>query len=308
MNQPLLQRAEKIKVSDFTILGELARLGSIREVARLMRSTPAQISRRLKTIEKTVGYRIFERGPKGLILTGSGQEILRFAQMVNGEFQNVISHRKQKRSALDRPLGVASTSFLLSYLAVPALGEVLKKLPDLRSYVLAFNPDDLSSAGIKSAFQLAIHPTPIDWPRSWQTELMGHIRWGLFAKKGHSLTRSQALLDEVPFVYPMMWDGGKLVVQNDNCPLPVNQRNSFVGTQTAEQAMHLIQRSNVVGFLPHLLMQETLQRGQVVEIKIREWPSIEQSVYLSFRTDLVTEAQHQAFRQSIRHILLHSNS
>lgn len=300
----MLLKAERIKVSDFAILGELARLMSIREVARLMKSTPTQISRRLNVIEKTLGYRIFERGPKGLFVTGAGQDALKFAQMVNGEFHAVVSSRKQKRSSLDRPLGIASTSFLLSYAAVPALSEAMKQLPDFRAYVLALNPDDLIAAGVKGAFQVAIHPSDQDWPRSWQTELVGHLRWALFMRKGHPYLKSEKAIEEVPFVYPMMWDGTKLVVQNDNCPLPVNQRNSFFGTQTAEQAMHMIRHSKeIAGFLPRLLMREAVRNGNVVEVTVPGWPTIEQPIYLSLRTDAVTDAQYRTLRSAIHLIL-----
>lgn len=295
-----MQRAEKIKVSDFAIIGELARLMSIRDTARVMRTTPVQISRRLNTVEKTLGYRIFERGPKGLIVTGAGQDAVKFALSMGNEFFSIISSRKQKKSTLDRPVGVASTSFLLSYAAIPALCQVFKQMPDLRSYVLAFNPDDLVAAGIKGAFQLVVHPQAMDWPRSWQTEHVGNLRWALYGRRGHPLSKGRGGVEEAPFVYPLMWDGTKLLVQNDHCPLPVNQRNSFVGTQTAEQAMHLVEQSNLVGFLPTLLMRESLRKGAVTEIEIPEWPAIEQPIYMSFRTDLITEPLYHAFRAALK--------
>ena len=303
MNPSLLQKSEKIKISDFSMLGDLARLMSIREVARHMRTTPAQISRRLKVVEKTLGFRIFERGPKGLIVTGAGQEALKLALLVMGEFQAILGNRRNRKASLDRPLGIASTSFLLSYAAIPALSEMIKVLSDVRSYVMSFNPDDLMAAGVKGAFQMAIHPTAFDWPRSWQTELVGHLRWSLFARKGHPFLRSREALEEVPFVYPMVWDGAKLTVQSDYCPLPVNQRNSFVGTQTAEQAMHLVRQSNVVGFLPELLMSDALEQGQVVEIDMPSWPVTEQAVYLSIRTDAVLESHYRVFSAALRRIL-----
>ncbi len=303
MNQLLLQKAEKFKVSDFNLLIELARLGSLRETARLLRSTPAQISRRLKHIEQVLGYRIFERGPKGLILTGAGQQVLKLSLLVNGEFQSVLEHRRNKRALADRPIGFASTSFLLSYAVIPALAETYTQAPNLRSYVLSFNPDDLVAAGIKGAFHVAVHSASLDWPRTWQSVLVGQIRWGLFAKKHHPILRAKYSLDELPFVYPMMWDGDKLVIQNDNCPLPVNQRNSVVGTQTAEQAMHMIRLSNMVGFLPYLLMRESLASGEVVEIPRSGWPTVEQPVYLSIRTDAITEVTYEILRRELRSVL-----
>lgn len=304
MNQLLLQRIERIKLSDFIILNELNRLSSIREVARLMRTTPVQISRRLKMLEKNIGVKIFERGPKGLFLTGPGHQVVKFSTLINEELQNTIVNRRQKKTtAADRPLGIASTSFLLSYLVIPALADSLKIQSDFRSYLIAFNPDDIVAAGVKGAFQMAVHPTAYDWPRTWQSELVGHVRWGLFARKDHPLVRGKAHVEEVPFVYPMMWDGTKLVVQNDFCPLPVSQRNSFIGTQTAEQAMHLVYRSNVVGFLPLPMMRDHVDRKQVVEFKVPNWPVFQQSVYLSLHSDSVSENKYRIIKAAIQEIL-----
>lgn len=303
MNKLVLQKAEKIKMSDFTILDELARHGSLREVARLVQSTPVQISRRLKIIEKAMGYRVFERGPKGLSLTGQGHELMKSVQAVNGEFHAMLSRRREKQKGIDRPMGIAATSFLTSFAVVPVMSGLMKDFPAQRFYVHAFNPDDLISAGVKGAFHIAVHPNPMDWPRSWQTELVGHMGWGLFAKKGHPLTRSLKDLEEVPFVYPLMWDGGKLVVQNDNCPLPVLQRNSYVGTQTAEQARHFVYQSHVVGFLPRLLMREEVERGKAVEIDIPDWPSFSQPIHLSVRIDSVPELYYRELKSRLRDLL-----
>lgn len=303
MNHFLLQKCERLKFSDFMILSELAHLGSIRETARVIRSTPAQVSRRLQMIEKTLGYRVFERGTKGLIVTGAGQEVLKLAQQFNGEILRVFENRRGKTRTLDRPIGIGATSFLLSHAAIPALGQVLLEIPDARSYLLAFGPDELITAGVKGAVQMAVHPSAMDWPRTWQTELIGHMRWSLFVRKGHPLIKNLSMLEEVPFVYPMVWDGSKLVVNNDSCPLPVNKRNSFIGTQTAEQAMHLVRASNVVGFLPNVLMRDSLNQKHVVELLVPHWPKIEQPVYLSLKADSISDRLYRTFSRHLRLVL-----
>lgn len=111
----MYQKGDRIKVSDFAILDELARVGSIREAARSFRTTPAQISRRLKVIERAFGYRIFERGVKGLALTGQGSVLMKSVMVINGEFHKVIGARKRGQLEVDRPVGLASTSFLTTY-------------------------------------------------------------------------------------------------------------------------------------------------------------------------------------------------
>ena len=300
MNKLFLHRAEKMKLSDFTILSELSRLGSLREVSRQMNTTPVQISRRLKVIEKALGYLIFVRGPKGLTLTGQGHELMKSVQAMNGEIHSILSHRKQKKNDVDRPLGIAGTSILTSYAIVPVLCEMMKSFPEQRNYVHAFNPDDLIAAGLKGAFQVAVHPEPMDWPRSWQTELIGHMNWKLYARKGHPLTKSLQGIEEFPFVYPLMWDGTKLALQDDNCPLPVTKRNSYVGTQTAEQGKHFIYQSNLVGFLPQLLMNEDVERNKVIEIDVAEWPSIQQPIYLSVRTDSVPDKFYREMKTRLK--------
>jgi DNA-binding transcriptional LysR family regulator len=251
-------------------------------------------------METTLGLRMFERTGTGINLTSTGGEVLKMAEAFVDDF-NALT--KGGGKAGGQNLGVASTSFLLASVAIPAVCKVMNKMPQLRSHFLAVSPDEFTKAGLAGAYHLAIHPTAYDWPRSWQTEIIGQISWGLFARAANPLIKGKTPIAEMPFVYPLQWDGARLSPQNDYCPLPLSERRTHVGTQTAEQAIQIVLHSDIVGFLPRIMAHEYVARKILQEVKVPRWPSVEQPVYLSIRTDAVSQAVFKAVRSAARGIL-----
>ena len=67
--------------------------------------------------------------------------------------------------------------------------------------------------------------------------------------------------------------------------------------------MHLVRYSQIVAFLPRLLMRELIAQGSVVELEVSEWPAIAQPIYLSLRTELVSERFQKNFSEKLKGVL-----
>lgn len=78
---------EQLKIKDLKIISMLERFASLRSLSRHIGMEPQNLSKRLDVIETTLGYRLFERSPKGIALTSEGRYAI---DKTKGILQNVF--------------------------------------------------------------------------------------------------------------------------------------------------------------------------------------------------------------------------
>jgi len=61
------------------------------------------------------------------------------------------------------------------------------------------------------------------------------------------------------------------------------------GTATADAAIVLAEKSDQLAFLPEIIARDRLKRRTLKRIYVKNWPTVKRTVYLSMRTDTVTE-------------------
>lgn len=61
---------------------EISRCGSISKAAKNLFLTQPNLSTALKNLEDEIGFRIFERIPRGVIVTTKGYEFLKYADSI----------------------------------------------------------------------------------------------------------------------------------------------------------------------------------------------------------------------------------
>src|SRR3712207_1893110 len=75
----------RLTVSDLEYFLQVARLGSIREVARANDIEPAQLSRIMKRFEQRSGRKLFTRSSRGIGLTPEGANVRQSVEKALGE-------------------------------------------------------------------------------------------------------------------------------------------------------------------------------------------------------------------------------
>ena len=83
---------------------EVARLGSLNKAAETLLTAQPNISRSIKELETELGITIFQRSPKGMVLTPEGEEFMDYARDILGRISKMESaykngaHKKRKFS------------------------------------------------------------------------------------------------------------------------------------------------------------------------------------------------------------------
>jgi len=110
---------------------------SLTNGAKKLKVTQANVTLRIKQLEKNLGYKLFHRVPKGIILTKEGETLLPLATQIIKklkEAQNVM-----KNINVQNTLIIASTFSNASMRLIPFLQKINKDFPSLQLELITNN-------------------------------------------------------------------------------------------------------------------------------------------------------------------------
>lgn len=167
---------------DLRVFVSVATTGSFRTAAERLFSSQPSVSRAIARLERQLGVRVLERGPRGAQLTEAGAIVLRHARQVGAQMASLRSDLDHERKHVLR-LGAAATA-AGSYLA-PFLAEWIPAHPEVRVEVVEAGSMRLREVLAVGECDLAIVPLPMRGP--FETVPLAAPRVRAFFPQGHQL-------------------------------------------------------------------------------------------------------------------------
>ena len=153
----------------------VARHGRFGVAAAMLNVSQPSLSAQISEVEADLGTRLFQRGRSGVRLTASGTEVVRRAQKILREVEDL---RASVTSGL--PFGGRLRLGVLPsigpYLLPRAIASIHRQHPGLRVSVREENTQSLEQ-GLRSARFDVIVSTPEDHPNTRQVRLFGERLW-----------------------------------------------------------------------------------------------------------------------------------
>jgi len=112
------------------IFSTVAKSNSITLGAKKLKVTQANVTLRIKQLEKQLGFRLFHRIPKGVVLTKEGEKLLPLAHDVEKKFKQI--QMQMKNINTQNSLIVASTYTNASKRLIPFLKKINTDFPSLK--------------------------------------------------------------------------------------------------------------------------------------------------------------------------------
>jgi len=97
---------------DLRFVLAIAREGNLSRAATVLGVTHTTVGRRLKSCEKQLGVRLFDRTPDGFVLTPAGEDLLGTAEQVEADVLAAQSRLMGRDAELRGPLVVSTLDFL----------------------------------------------------------------------------------------------------------------------------------------------------------------------------------------------------
>jgi len=143
-----------------------ARTGSFKAAAEALHITASAVSHRIAGLEKTLGERLFERGPRGVVLAPAGRQLSAATGRAFGDLSRALA----RHSAGSRRLRLSAVPIFASYWLLPRLGQFLSAHPEIELQVEASPRMTDMEAGLAGggAAHTAKATGRMSWPRrSW---------------------------------------------------------------------------------------------------------------------------------------------
>ena len=137
-----------------------ARSGSFKAAAEALHITASAVSHRIAGLEKTLGERLFERGPRGVTLSATGRLLASTTGRAFGDLARALA----RQGAGSQRLRVSAVPIFATHWLLPRLGQFLAAHPniDLPSWT---GGEPLPGGDFPmTGFEALVHDLGIDYP------------------------------------------------------------------------------------------------------------------------------------------------
>ena len=125
---------------------EIVRSGSLREASERLNVAASALSRQVRKLEHEAGMALFERGPRGMVLTGAGEAYARYARAVALEHDRVRAELAEIRGLRRGTVRVASVEGLVADVLPLAIAGFLATHRGMRVKLTTLGTDDVIAA------------------------------------------------------------------------------------------------------------------------------------------------------------------
>ena len=206
----------------------VAHHGSAGGAARALDVAHATVLRRIQSIERDFGMRIFDRLPSGLVLTEAGRPLLAAAESIDKTILETRRLLAGRSAELAGPLRITTTDSLMDSLMPSLLQEFRALYPAVVVEVLVTNSKlDLDAMDADVALRAAEHP-----PESWVGRRLARMNFAVYATPSYLSRHEDTAWQEMDWLLPEspLSDApvGRWITRTVDSRRAVFKANSFV--------------------------------------------------------------------------------
>ncbi len=184
-------------------LDEIVRAGSIRQAALRLNVAASAINRQLIALEQDLGATLFERLPRGLRLTASGEILIAHVRETMTSYELATDRIAQLKGLLRGKIVIGTMGGLAAGLLADAILAFRKKHPWVRVVVRVLGRDALVAAVLEGEIDLGL---AYDMNRSPRLHVVArseqHV--GAVVARGHPLAARTAVRFTDCLAYPLV--------------------------------------------------------------------------------------------------------
>jgi DNA-binding transcriptional LysR family regulator len=289
-----------LRLADVATFLAVCRYGSLTSAARAIRVTPSQVSKSIVRLERQLNITLLMRNSRGVLLSEAAQRALPHLEAMMARV------RALRRDDAEQPQGVVTVA-APSYLLGRVVTGLAEALPTWRFRGLLSSPANVRASVTKNMFDVAVAMGDETGSESWIAEPVGDLRLGLFARADTAqllepFPASVERVREVPFISPLQRVHGDLVPAEDDCPLPHGRRKLGHEVETFAVGLELASRTDQLVFGPVIAASEYLDRGELVEIPVKDW-DVREALCAFINQDRVNVQVSKALLKLVRELL-----
>ena len=159
----------------------VARAGTLSAAARLLQVDQSTISRRLATLEETAGARLFDRTPRGYVLTVAGEAVRSRVEELESQALGIERQLLGRDSQPAGQVRLAASDSFAAWFLVPRLAPFYTRYPGIRLELVTGNqPVNLAHREADISLRLSKPKEP-----NLIARRLGQAEWSVYASSGY---------------------------------------------------------------------------------------------------------------------------
>ena len=276
---------------------EVAEHGSVRSAADSMNITASAISRHIAILEKSVGSPLFERRPRGMVLTEEGKILSKYARRMIGNMDLVKSAVDEIKGLRRGVVRVAAIEAAASSIVYPAIREFVATYTDINFEVEIISRDNVDvlhslfrgEADIGVFFKLNQN-ADVRYLAEFETPIM------LVVSPNHPLAKRAIVSVEDLRGLPVGGLSSCTYTRRitDQALNPFGIKLDYTLTVNSIQLAKEFARTGAgVTILPEIAVRRECAHGSLIAIPVNEWSMLHmRSAICCFRDAVLSKAAH----------------
>lgn len=274
---------------------EVTEQGSVRSAADKLNITASAISRHIAVLENMIGSPLFERKPRGMVLTDEGEILAKYARRMVGNMdlvKSAVEEIKGLRRGIIRISAIEATASSILY---PAIREFMSTHTDITCEVEIVSRDNIDVAhtlfrgeadiGILYKFNQNVD---MDYLAEFSTPIM------LIVASNHPLARREMVtvhdLERLPVCGLAPTTYTRRIIDQALQPLGI-KLDYILTVNSVEMAKEFARTGVGATILTEISVRRECMNGSLVAIPVDEWSLLHlRSAICSFRGAELTKA------------------
>lgn len=245
-----------------------ARLGNLTEAAASLDMSQPALSKSIKSLEKTLGVRLLERGRFGVSVTPFGQALVQHGQVVEAEMRHALAQIQAMRGAQSGHVLIGCGPTEATRLLPLALKALAQDRPEIQVTVL-YGLNEALMPWVKQGevdFALSSVPGRASDPDLTHEHLLTESAT-VVARTGHPLSVHKmvtpALLNQYPWVLPRQHELERVAFDDYFMAHGMEPPKAQVETTSTVLMKAMVMQSDALTFIPQELIHWEVKAGQL---------------------------------------------
>lgn len=252
----------------------VAKNQSFTKAANELFITQPAITKHIKTLEQSLGLRLFNRKGNSIILTQPGEVLFRYATKIFGIYQEALTELALYKNEISGYLRLGASTTIAQYLIAPVLASFYEKFPNIKLNLVNGNTETIENAILSNRIDLGIvegkkHSTGIKYIDFTEDELVAVVH-----AKSRLSVLSEITLEElisIPMVLRERGSGTLDVINSalNECGIKLSDLQVIMYLGSTESIKSFLEYSNCLSFMSVKALEKEVASGQLKIISIK---------------------------------------
>lgn len=263
----------KLRLKHLRLIDALARNGNLHRVAGEVNVTQPAATKILQDAEAVLGVRLFERLPRGMLLTDIGSFVAGYASRMLRETDSFAEGLDNLKAGGYGALSIGAIMATTPGILPKAIAELKRRRPLMTIKLLAATSDILLEALERNEISLAIGRfTDARNPLTFEIEPLATEELWIFVDQSHPLAERASIgLKEtahLPWVLQPRPSPMRELIDRTFIEQGIGALNNRVETTSIFATLHLVREAGMVACLPKSILVDGVARGTYKRLPI----------------------------------------